>query len=383
MRHAGRAVLLLFVLALVSVCLPESLVADPVYPLPSSHVAVQDALNYLRGQQAADGSIGGYADSAWACMAIAAAGQDPSDWDNGGPSLVDYLKAGPPEPFDEFNMSTFLSRMVLAAVAAGEDPSAFGNWSGSHAGVDIANGNYISALKSLHNGTQFLQDLTGDPDSAATLNANFWAVRALVAAGESPNSSLIQSSVDFIIDHQEPDGGWTWGTPDHSWYAPESTDVDNTAAAIVALGLGERGDSEAVDRGLSYLRDHQHSSGGFESVWMGLNVQSTAWAIAAIVAVGGDPASVAWTPADLNPIDFLLASQEDDGSFGSAVWPTADTIIALVGTTVGGGEETGAFRTSILTRVTEYPVVMAAVSVAIIALLVVLLAQRIRRWRLR
>jgi len=307
--------------------------ADLAYPLPPSHSAVQDALAYLRAQQAVDGGIGGFADSAWACIAIAAAGEDPNTWGNGGNSLIEYLEAGPPgdDMSGEFNMGTFLARMVLAAVTAGEDPSAFGTWSGSNAGVDIVNGDYLSALESLHNGAQFLQDLTGDPDSAHTLNDDFWAMRAIVAAGGSPYSSVVHSTAQCIADFQEADGGWTWGTPDHTWYAPDSTDVDNTAAAMVALCLCSHGGSEAVQDAVSYLQAHQDAGGGFGSIWMGVNVQSTAWAVDAIGASGGDPAGSAWIPVSSSPVDYLLASQEVDGSFGGLIRATADAIVALVG----------------------------------------------------
>jgi len=329
--NAVRKTVLLRIPLLLMLIPSGSVSADPGYPVPPSDIAIQDALDYLRAQQAADGSIGGFADSAWVCIAVAAAGENPNTWDNGGSSLVDYLKDGPADLSGEFNMGTFLSRMVLAAVAAGEDPSAFGTWSGSNAGVTIVNGDYLSALESLYNGSQFLQDLTGDPDSAHTLNDDFWAVRALIVAGASPFSSMAHNSAQYIVDFQESDGGWTWGTPDHTWYAPDSTDVDNTAAAVVALCLCRQGSSAAVQDGLSYLEANQDTGGGFGSIWMGVNVQSTAWAVDAIGAAGGNPAGGAWTPDSASPIDYLLASQDTDGSFGGLVRSTSDVIIALVG----------------------------------------------------
>ena len=301
------------------------------YPVPPSDDAIQQALDYLRGQQSVDGSIGGFGDSAFACIAIGAAGEDPDAWTNGGPSLVDYLKDGPSDVTGEFNMGTFLARMVLAAVASGEDPSAFGSWSGAHAGVSISNGDYLSALKSLHDGTQFLQDLTGDPDSAETLNDDFWAVRALIAAGESPYSPMVQSAVQFISNNQEADGGWTWGTSGHTWYSPDSTDADNTAAAVVALSLGGESDSDTVRDGLDFLRANQDVSGGMTSFWLGVNVQSTAWSVDAIAASGQNPAGSAWTPVSDSPVDYLLSAQEVDGSFGGMIRSTSDTIAALVG----------------------------------------------------
>jgi hypothetical protein len=324
-------IVLLLLLIVLSLVPAGGAVAAQAYPLSPSDVAIQESLSYLSAQQAADGSIGGFADSAWACIDIAAAGEDPNTWNKGGPSLVEYLEEGASDLSGEFNMGTFLARMVLAAVASGEDPAAFGTWSGSNAGVDISNGDYVSALESLYDGNQFLQDLTGDADSACTLNDDFWAVRALIAAGISPNASVIQTTVQHIINFQELDGGWTWGTPDHSWYAPDSTDVDNTAAALVALCLGGKMGTKAVRDGLSYLHGNQDVSGGLVGIWSGVNVQSTAWTVDAIGAAGGNPAGSMWTPASSSPIDYLLSSQESDGSIGGAVRSTSDAIVSLAG----------------------------------------------------
>ncbi len=67
---------LLSVLLIFTFLLP-TLFATPVlaagsYPLTTSDAEVTDALNYLRTQQGTDGSIGDFATSAWAMMAIAA-----------------------------------------------------------------------------------------------------------------------------------------------------------------------------------------------------------------------------------------------------------------------------------------------------------------------
>lgn len=327
MRHAQ--VTAAIVLALMLSASP--LLAATSYPLQPGDPAIQDALDYLASQQAGDGGIGSYADSAWACIAIAAAGEDPSEWNNGGPSLVTYLAAGHPDVTGEFNMGTFLARMVLAVVAAGLDPSAFGSWSGSNAGVSITNGDYLGALLTLHDGDQFLQDLTGDPDSARTLNDDFWAVRALVAAGIAPGSMEVQSTADFIAAQQEGDGGWTWATPAHSWYMPDSSDTDNTAAAVVALALAGRSSSQEVRDGLAFLHEDQADSGGFTNPWSGVNVQSTVWAVDAIGSARQDPSGALWAPEGASAVDYVLASQEANGSFGGAVRATSDAVVALLG----------------------------------------------------
>ncbi len=322
------------VVALVLVALAVSVtpvLAATSYPLKPGDDVIQDALDYLASQQAGDGSIGSYSDSAWACIAIAAAGEDPDDWDAGGPSLVDYLAAGHPDVTGEFNMGTYLARMVLAAVAAGEDPGAFGSWSGSNAGVSITNGDYLGALWSLFDGDQFLQDLTGDPDSAETLNDDFWGLRAVIAAGAASSSSEVRAVASFIASFQESDGGWTWGTPAHSWYSPDSSDPDNTAAAIVALGLAGQASSQAVQDGLEFLHDNQDGSGGFVSLWTGVNVESTAWAVDAIGMSRQNPAGMQWSPDGDSPIEYLLGVQQANGSFEDSARATADAICALLG----------------------------------------------------
>lgn len=324
------------VFALIVVVLGLVLSATPLlavtsYPLQPGDPAIEDALDYLASQQAGDGSIGSYSDSAWACIAIAAAGEDPNDWDDSGPSLVDYLAGGHPDVTGEFNMGTYLARMVLAAVAAGEDPGAFGSWSGANAGVTITDGDYLGALWSLFDGDQFLQDLTGDPDSARTLNDDFWGLRAVVAAGAASSSSEVGAVASFIASYQEDDGGWTWGTPAHSWYSPDSSDVDDTAAAIVALGLAGMSSSSSVRDGLEFLHENQDDSGGFVSLWSGVNVQSTVWAVDAIGISLQDPAGALWSPDGDSPIEYLLASQEVNGSFDDSVRATADALCALLG----------------------------------------------------
>ncbi len=319
------AVLLSLVLA------APSFVAAALYPLQPGDVVIGRALDYLASQQASDGSIGSYADSAWACIAIAAAGEDPAQWDNGGPSLLQYLKAGHPDVTGEFNMGTFLARMMLVAAAVGEDASAFGSWSGANAGVSVTNGDYLSALLTLHDGEQFLQDLTGDPDSARTLNDDYWALRAIVSTGTPTGSTLVQSTADFIAARQEDDGGWTWATPLHSWYMPDSSDTDNTAAAIVALTMAGRASSQSVRDGLAFLRADQADSGGFTNPWSGVNVQSSVWALDAIASARQDPARAPWAPDGISAVEYVLGSQEPNGSFGDSVRATSDAICALLG----------------------------------------------------
>ncbi|NIM44948.1 MAG: hypothetical protein GTN80_03895 [Nitrososphaeria archaeon] len=247
-----------------------------------------DALDYLRGRQSFDGDIGGFAVSAWVVMALAASGEDPHEWraDEGAPSIIDYLR-------DNSHMSdkpTDYERFILALTAAKENPRSFG-------GVD-----YLSKLMGYYDGGQI-----GDKE---LLNDDFWGVLALVSAGER-RSQIVQASVEYIVDNQNNDGGW-------SFAIGRTSDVDDTAAAVMALISAEQDPgSEAIKKAVSYLKASQRDDGGlpWDTVSDASNALSTSWAVGAITAAGEDPTAAKWTVNNRNPIDFLLSLQDADGAF--------------------------------------------------------------------
>ena len=301
----------LLILGLIVAVLPLPVGASG-YPLAVSDTEVEGALDYLRSAQADDGNIGGFGTSAWVVMALAAAGEDPHSWKKAGgnPSIVDYLKSNAGGA--NLSIATDVERMILAVVAADENPGNFG-------GVD-----FVAALKALYDGTQ-----VGD---AMLVWDDFSAVLALVAAGESPNSEIIQNTLSFIKSCQQPDGGWGYDV-NASW----GTDVDSTAAAIMALiAAGESPDLVAVTGGLSYIKSQQADSGGFLS-WGTTNPSTDSWAIDAIVAAGQDPTSASWTKNGTTPVDDLLGFQNaTDGSFPDWMgnpdpWTTSYALPALLG----------------------------------------------------
>lgn len=301
---------LLVALVVSSPALPVRASAWTSYPLTPADKEVAGALSYLRGQQKDDGSIGSFSTSAWVVMAIAAAGEDPHSWKKAGKSIVDYLRSNsdqldPNKPLD-------WARQILAITAAGEDPENFG-------GI-----NYLAKLKSFYKDNQI-----GDPN---LLNDDFWGVMALIAAGESPNSAIVQDSVAFIKAGQKDDGGWAFDVA-ASW----GTDVDDTAAAIMALiAAGESPSSAAIIKGLDYLKASQADNGGF-LCWGATNADTDSWAICAIRAAGQDPTG--WTKNGKTPIDDLVSLQQPDGCFhwqsGNPGWDvpktTACAIVALLG----------------------------------------------------
>jgi hypothetical protein len=275
------SILLILVLVLPCLFTAPVMAAGP-YPYDPDDDEIANALDYLRGQQATDGSIGDFATSAWVVMAIAAAGEDPNSWQAGSNTIVDYLATNA----DSASSAGDYSRMLLAIAAAGESPTSFGGR------------NFLSLLEAEYDGNQI-----GD---TSLLNDDFWAVMALVAAGEDPASSdTIQDSVSFILANQNADGGWSWGVG-------QDSDVDDTAAAIMALvATGQSVGTEA----LAYVKSTQMDNGGFES-WGSTNSATNSWGIDSIAAAGEDPTSADWQSDPGNdPIDDLLTFQNEDGSF--------------------------------------------------------------------
>ncbi len=277
------------------------------YPLTAGDTQITKALNYLRGEQQADGRIAAFATSAWAVMAIAAAGEDPHAWTAGGASIVDYLRDNANHL--DSNKATDWERSILSIVAAGENPRNFG-------GID-----YVSTLLGFYDGTQM-----GDN---TMLNDDFWGILALVAIGESP--AIIQNMKTFIIGSQNADGGWGWTIGGNS-------DADNTAAAVSALvAAGESPSSQAITNALNYLKAQQQNNGGFVSEGT-TNAAVDSWVINAITNVGQNPVGDEWRKSGNNPIGHLLSLQDTDGAFkwtaslsSNPEWMTAYAIPALLG----------------------------------------------------
>jgi hypothetical protein len=296
-------------LLLISLLIAPALGAE-AYPLSHDDAKITQALDYLKAEQLSDGSIGDFSNSAWIVMAIAAASEDPHEWQIGtNPSIVDYLAVNAAGVAS----STDYAQLLLAVTAAGEEPTDFGS-------QDL-----VALLQSTYDGTQI-----GD---ANMLNDDFFGVMGLVAAGDSAQLEIIADSVDFIKVNQGSDGGWSWGVG-------QDSDVDMTASAIMALvAAGESQSSPAITDALAYIKSTQMENGGFMS-WGVTNADTNSWAICGIMAAGQDPNGADWTSRTGNtPLDNLLSFQQDNGQFyfqdeNPGFWPlqtTAYTITALLG----------------------------------------------------
>lgn len=90
---------------------------------------------------------------------------------------------------------------------------------------------------------------------------------ALAAAGVGPSDPAIRSAVEFLLSHQNPDGGW--GEDIRSYDDPSLAGVgvstaSQTAWALLALVAADQADVEAAHRGVAFLISTQLEDGNWD-----------------------------------------------------------------------------------------------------------------------
>jgi energy-coupling factor transport system substrate-specific component len=293
LRGGGIAALALLALALGALA-----------PTHADASEVGRAAAWLHSAQNADGGFGsapgessGAEMTAWAMLGLEAAGDNPVDVFRAGRTPIDFLRGHS----GELKSPGDLARTIVALAGAGADPRRFGgeNLVAELLGKRRANGSY-----------------EGWPGSTA------FAVIALRAAG----SDAVEPSLEWLRKVQNDDGGWgdVPGSP---------STADGTGAVMQALSP----QSQAAQRGLSYLRQAQRPGGGFPLGGNGaVNTQSTAWAVQGILAVGGDPGS--FRRGGTSAPEYLAHMQADDGHYRyskssdqTPVWVTGQVLVAAAG----------------------------------------------------
>lgn len=237
----------------------------------SAYALSFDTLEYLKKQDRSD---------AWVLMALRSAGY--------GASASSLALPGA-------RAATDIERTILGVTAANEDPTSF------------KGKNLIQQLDALRASNQI--------GNGALINDDIWGILAYRSAGISNSDARIQGSKNFILDHQNSDGGWS-----HATIAADS-DSNDTAIAIVALiEAGVSRYDNRITNAVNYLKTTQNSDAGFAiSPGQTSDSASTAWVISALQKAGIPPASL--TKGTQTPFTFLNTLKVSDGSYK---WKTSD-----------------------------------------------------------
>jgi len=286
MKKRKKFISLAVLLAVAAMCLPGRASAGTL-----------EAVAYLKNQ----------IPDAWITQALIAADEIDAPTNH----LISVAEGG-------FNPTNDYAKTILALAAAGKDPTAFGN-------ID-----YVAKLKTYYNNNQMGSD--------ALLNDDIWSLLAF-ASIKKINSAEAQAAKNFLLSHQNTDGGWGYDLNGGS-------NTNDTAAAIMALiESGISANDALITKALAYLKFLQNTDGGFpyNPAWGGdSDSGSDAWVICALQKAGQDP--ISWTISDQdgnshNPITNLQSLQDADGGFwwiaGTSEWNnksmTAYALIALAG----------------------------------------------------
>lgn len=254
-----------------------------------NQIEIDKAVNYIKSQS----------QTAWSTMALAGAGESEID--------LNHLKLVPAGQ----ESATTYAKYILALVATGKNPTNFGAE------------NYIEKLKSFYQDGQF-----GEKNF---INDDIWAILALGSIGQE-NLAIVQDAKNYILSHQNPDGGWSY---DISF---ASSDTNDTAAAIMAaLEAGISTSSDSIQNALSFLHLQQQNDGGFPYLANSSSDScSDAWVISAIYKLNQNPTNPNWTKNGKNALEHLKSLQNEDGGFwwqveGDNKFCSSYALISLLG----------------------------------------------------
>ncbi len=289
-----------------------TLAALLVSALPALAAAdVAAALDYLKTQQNADGGFGsGFSpdsaigSTADVVQAIVATGADLADLSQDGNTPLTYLAANA----SSATTAGDLSKLILAAIAAGENPREFG-------GVDS-----VAKLETLIGAEG---RIGGEMD---TFVSHLLGVLALSSA----QRPIPDGAVELIKDSQQEDGSWAWDGSTET-----AGDTNSTAFAVQALvAAGETPGSSIITNVLAYYKGIQNEDGGWpyqnpSDFGTDTDANSTAVTIQALIAAGIDP--ISWTTTGGNtPVTALEALQNESGAFAWQAAVPDDNLLATV-----------------------------------------------------
>lgn len=257
-------------------------------------------------QNGAESYLQAHSNNPWSTMALAALGTNTVS--------TEYLKNISGTSAIEF------AAPILAINSLGLNPRTFSDQ------------NLVDKLLSFHNSGQL-----GDPSA---LNDDAFGVIALLSSGVPVSDSVVNDSKNFLLSHQNPDGGWGYSTQSPS-------DSNTTASVIIALNsTGQNTENLSIQKALNYLKSAQNSDGGFtydpKSTYGTLSdSSSTAWVVWALNGLKIDTST--WSQGNNSPISYLQSNQDSSGFFkfqpdssedNFSPITTAYAVIALTGNTL-------------------------------------------------
>jgi hypothetical protein len=269
------------VFALLVVLTLTLLAAAPASANLAPAMALADAVEWLRQQQRSDGGFPGFGDAsdpsatADAVSALAAVGIPVESVRSGGQNPLDFLRT---HVSDYGSTTGGAAKLALAAIASGADPRSF-------AGVDL-----IGRLQAAFDEQSGLYD--------SSLFVHSYALMAVAAANAGREQRVPQAAIAALLTRQSADGSWAWNGSTE----PGAGDSNTTAIVLQALIVaGLPSDHHAVRAGLAFLKTTQLVDGSFvyqpgEPPLAG-DANSTALAVQAIIATGGDPGNTEWSDA--------------------------------------------------------------------------------------
>ncbi len=235
--------------------------------------ALAGAVTWLTAQQRADGGFAGFTGESDpgitvdAVLALASVGIDPGSVRQvGGTSAIAYLESVAARYSEKPGGA---AKLILAAVASGRDPRAFG-------GLDL-----VDRLQRAYDDASGLYD--------QQLFSNAYALLALAAAGVP----LPERAVQAVLERQATDGSWAWDGSTQ----PGTGDSNTTALVIQALAAAGLRDHPQVRQALGYLRSVQAADGSFAyqpADQLVGDANSSALAVQALLAAGEEPQSPSW-----------------------------------------------------------------------------------------
>ncbi len=266
----------------------------PVGRAEASTAVPQPALAYLVGAQNPDGGFGlgpgqpsSQLASAWAVIALAAAGHYPAALRRDGHDPVAWIRGH----LGQLQGPGDLERTILALAAA-------------HAP--------LGTLPARLGKDQLRDGSVGEQSNLTSFAILAW--RAIDARG-------VAKAAAWLARQQDGDGGFSFAV------RGDPGDIDDTAAAIEAL-TAARAAPAVVARARAFVLANENRDGGFALQPGGAsNAQSTAWAVQALCATGSPVA---------RPLAYLRARLKRSGAVAYAagetvtpVWVTAEALAAF------------------------------------------------------